>query len=141
VPKTGGLKVSAVYSARSGSTFSLRDTSVDHDRNGLTGNEYLPAGTYTMTTGDEDFTFDYKGGRNGGRGPNYQRLDMRMGYRIRLAGTRTLDAFLDLFNVTNAANFANPATDQRLTATFLRITSTSDESTPRTAQLNVRFGF
>ena len=34
VPKTGGLKVSAVYSARSGLPFSLRDTTFDADRNG-----------------------------------------------------------------------------------------------------------
>jgi hypothetical protein len=141
VPRTGGLKISAVYSARSGLPFSLRDTALDHDRNGLTGNEYLPAGTYTMTTGDKDYTFDYEGGRNGGRGPNYQRLDVRTGYRFQLGGGRTLDAFLDVFNVTNEPNFATPATDRRLSATFLRITSTIDESPTRTAQLNMRFGF
>ena len=54
-------------------------------------------------------TVDYKGGRNGGRGPNYQRLDLRMGYRIRIGGGRTIDAFLDLFNATNEPNFANPS--------------------------------
>ena len=141
VPRTGGLKVSAVFSARSGTTFSLRDTSVDHDRNGFTGNEYLPAGSYTMTTGDEEFTFEYAGGRNGGRGPSYRRLDTRAGYRFRFGGDKTLDLFLDVFNVLDTANFGNPATDRRLSSSFLRITDTSNESTPRTAQLNVRFGF
>jgi hypothetical protein len=141
VPRTGGLKLSAVFSARSGTPFSLRNSAVDHDRNGDTDNEYLPAGPYTMTTGDEDFSFEYAGGRNGGRGPYYRRIDTRAGYRIRLNGGQTLDMFLDVFNLLDTANFDNPATDQRLTATFLRITETSDESTPRTAQLNVRFGF
>ena len=47
MPRTGGLKVSAVYSARSGLPFSLVDTTNDLDRNGLTTNEYLPAGSYT----------------------------------------------------------------------------------------------
>ncbi|MGH9174772.1 MAG: hypothetical protein ACRD1H_10455, partial [Vicinamibacterales bacterium] len=141
VPRTGGLKLSAVYSARSGLPFSLRNTALDHDQNGLTGNEYLPAGSYTYTTGDQDTTFDYKGGRTGGRGPNYQRLDFRAGYRFRLAGGRTLDAFLDLFNATNEPNFGLPGLDRRLTATFLQITSTIDESPTRTAQLNMRFGF
>jgi hypothetical protein len=141
VPKTGGLKLSAVYSARSGLPFSLRDTALDHDRNGDVDNEYLPAGTYTYTTGEKDYSFEYKGGRNGGRGPNYQRLDFRAGYRFRLGNGRTLDAFLDLFNTTNQPNFALPATDRRLTATFLRITSTIDESPTRTAQLNLRYGF
>ncbi len=150
VPKTGGLKVSAVYSARSGLPFSLVDTSLDLDRNGLLTNEYLPAGTYTGA-GADGFTIDYKGGRNGARGHNYQRLDLRMGYRIRLAGGRTLDAFLDLFNATDEPNFANPivavagvgnnSTDRRIAATFVTRTATLNESPTRTAQLNVRYGF
>jgi hypothetical protein len=145
VPKTGGLKLSAVYSARSGLPYSLVDTSLDADRNGLTTNEYLPAGSYSGT-GDGAFTVDYKGGRNGARGPDYQRLDFRAGYRFRLGGGRTLDAFLDLFNATNEPNFANPiaanvSSDRRIPASFLRLTSTIDESPTRTAQINVRFGF
>jgi hypothetical protein len=144
VPRTGGLKLSAVYSARSGSPFSMRNTALDHDQNGLTDNEYLPAGTYTFTAGDETHTVEYKGGRNGGRGPGYQRLDVRAGYRFRLNSGQTIDAFLDVFNALDTVNFDTPGTsnvDQRLAATFLRITETSNESTPRTAQLNVRFGF
>jgi hypothetical protein len=141
VPRTGGLKVSAVYTVRSGTPFSLIDSSVDHDRNGLTANEYLPAGDYTYTTGDKDYPLEYKGGRNGGRGPNFQRLDLRMGYRIRMGNGRTLDAFLDLFNATNEPNFNNPGNDRRITADFLRILSTRDESPTRTAQLNLRYGF
>jgi hypothetical protein len=149
VPRTGGLKVSAVYSARSGTPFTLIDTSVDADRNGITTNEYLPAGSYSGT-GEDAFTVDYKGGRNGARGPNYQRLDFRAGYRFRLGGGRTLDAFLDVFNATNEPNFANPtnvnvnsinAADRRLAGTFLRTTATLDESPTRTAQINIRYGF
>ena len=147
VPRTGGLKLSAVYRARSGTPFSLRNTTFDSDRNGLTANEYLPAGTYTGAGPDATapnaiaYTVDYRGGRNGARGPNYQQLDLRAGYRIRLPGNRTLDAFLDIFNVTNRANFANPAGDQRLGATFLRLVEVSDEGPTRTAQLNFRYGF
>ncbi|MGH9383770.1 MAG: hypothetical protein ACRD2N_05740, partial [Vicinamibacterales bacterium] len=140
VPRTGGLKLSMVYSARSGTPFSLRDTTFDADRNGSTQNEYLPAGTYSGT-GEDAYTVDYKGGRNGGRGPNYQRIDFRAGYRFRLAGGRTVDAFFDLFNATNEPNFANPSVDRRLTATFLKITQTLNVSPTRTAQLNLRFGF
>jgi hypothetical protein len=151
VPRTGGLKVSGVYSARSGTPFTLIDSTLDADRNSFTTNEYLPAGTYSGT-GDDAITVDYKGGRNGARGPNYQRLDLRLGYRFRLPGGRTLDAFLDLFNATNEPNFANPinvttntnnvnASDRRLASTFLKLTQTLDESPTRTAQLNLRFGF
>ena len=145
VPKTGGLKISGVYSARSGLPFSLVDTTFDADRNGLTTNEFLPAGTYSGV-GDEAITVDYKGGRNGARGPNYQRVDLRMGYRFRLAGNRTIDAFLDLFNATNEPNFANPiaannSSDRRIPASYLALTQTLNESPTRTAQLNFRFGF
>jgi hypothetical protein len=139
VPRTGGLKVSAVYSARSGVPFSLTNTTNDLDRNGSTVNEWLAAGTYTGV-GDGAYTVDYKGGRNGARGPNYQRIDFRAGYRFRMANGRTLDAFLDVFNLSNEPNFAVPTGDQRQ-PTFLRITSTIDESPTRTAQINVRYGF
>ena len=147
VPRTGGLKVSGVYRARSGTPFSLRNTTFDHDRNGITANEYLEPGNYTGAGPDASapnaipYSVDYKGGRAGARGPNYQQLDVRAGYRIRLAGGRTLDAFLDIFNLTNKTNFANPAGDQRLPATFLRLVEVSDEGPTRTAQLNFRFGF
>jgi hypothetical protein len=149
VPRTRGLKLSAVYSARSGTPFTLIDSTFDADRNSFVTNEYLPAGSYSVA-GDDVFNVDYKGGRNGGRGPNYQRLDIRAGYRIRLPGARTLDAFLDVFNLTNEPNFANPvnttannvnASDRRLTGTFLRMTQTLNESPTRTAQINVRYGF
>ena len=150
VPRTGGLKLSAVYGARSGTPFSLVNSNLDSDRNGLVTNEYLPAGTYSGV-GPEGFEVEYKGGRNGARGHNYQRLDFRAGYRIRLGSGRTLDAFLDVFNVTNEPNFANPlvnvantainATDLRVTGSFLTRTATIDESPTRTAQINVRFGF
>ncbi|HEY3092531.1 MAG TPA: hypothetical protein VGJ52_05520, partial [Vicinamibacterales bacterium] len=136
---------------RSGTPFTLIDSTFDADRNFFTTNEYLPAGRYTGT-GEDTFDVDYKGGRNGARGPNYQRLDLRAGYRFRIGGGRTLDAFLDVFNLTNEPNFANPinvntntnnvnSADSRLTGTFLRITQTLNESPTRTAQINVRYGF
>ena len=148
VPRTKGLKVSGVYHVRSGTPFSLVDTTYDLDRNGLTTNEYLPAGTYSGI-GQDAITVDYEGGRNGARGPSYASLDLRMGYQFRFAGGRTLNAFVDVFNTTNEPNFANPinfntnmanASDQRLTATFLKLTNLVNGVT-RTFQLNMRYGF
>ncbi len=147
VPRTGGLKLSGVFRARSGTPISLRNTTFDNDRNGSTNNEYLAAGSYTGAGPDASaphiipYTVEYNGGRAGTRGPDYAQFDLRGGYRIRLGGARTLDAFLDVFNVTNRANFANPSVDQRLPATFLRLRDVSDEGPTRTAQLNFRFGF
>jgi hypothetical protein len=140
--------VSGVYHVRSGTPFSLMDTTTDLDRNGLTSNEYLPAGTYSGI-GRDAITVDYKGGRNGAYGPAYASLDLRMGYQFRFGGGRTLNAFVDVFNTTNEPNFANPinfntntanASDQRLTATFLKLTNLVNGVT-RTFQLNVRYGF
>jgi hypothetical protein len=147
VPRTGGLKLSGVFRARSGTPISLRNTTFDNDRNGLTNNEYLAAGTYTGAAPDAaspnsiPYTVEYDGGRAGGRGPGYVQADLRAGYRIQLGGGRTLDAFLDVFNLSNRANFANPLVDQRLPATFLRLLDVSDEGPTRTAQLNIRYGF
>jgi hypothetical protein len=150
VPRTGGLKLSGVFRARSGTPFSLRNTTFDNDRNGSTVNEYLPAGTYTGAAPDANaphaipITVDYKGGRAGGRNPGFAQFDLRAGYRIQLGGGRTLDAFLDVFNLTNRANFAGLGAnqqDQRQPASFLRLLDISDEGPTRTAQINVRFGF
>jgi hypothetical protein len=138
VPRSAGLKISGVLQARSGTPFSLINSTFDRDRNGITTNEYLAPGTYSGT-GNDAVTIDYDGGRNGARGPNYVSLDLRGGYRFGLPGGRSLDASIDVFNVTNRDNFTNPSGDQRLSATFLRLTGVTGAT--RSAQLNVRFGF
>jgi hypothetical protein len=140
VPRTGGLKLSSVFQARSGTPFSLIDTTFDIDQNGITANEYLPAGTY-RGNGEDLWEVEYKGGRNGARGPGYVNWDLRGGYQFRLGGPRTLNVFLDLFNVTNHANFGNPGGDRRQTATFLNLTSMNASAFTRTLQLTMRYGF
>ena len=147
VPRTGGLKLSGVFRARSGTPITLTNTTFDNDRNGLTANEYLAPGTYTGAGPDASaphvipYEVEYAGGRAGARGPGHAQFDLRAGYRLRLGGARTLDLFLDVFNLANRANFANPSTDQRLPATFLRLRDVSDEGPTRTAQINIRYGF
>ena len=41
-------------------------------------------------------------------------LDMRLGYRARLGGRRTLDIFGEVFNLTDRANFTNPGGNRRV---------------------------
>jgi hypothetical protein len=146
VPRTRGLRVSSVYQVRSGTPFSLIDSTNDLDRNGQTANEYLPAGTYRGNATDA-YEVDYKGGRNGARGPAYASMDIRAGYVFRLPGNRTLNAFADVFNATNEPNFASPSgatgivgTDRRIAATFLNLRGLVNGVT-RTFQLNMRLGF
>jgi hypothetical protein len=104
-----------------------------------------PPGTYSGV-GPDSITVDYKGGRNGTRGPDHQRLDFRARYRFRLPGGRTLDALFDLFNAANepnlaSSNTANTSSDRRVSASFLVLTRVVDGSPTRTAQINLRFGF
>jgi hypothetical protein len=146
VPRTGGLTVSWVARALSGLPFTLIDSTTDADRNGILF-DMLPAGSYSGT-GLNAITVDYDGTRNGAYGPRFFQLDTRIGYRLGLAGQRTLDVFGEVFNVTNRANFDNPITnvlthpaaDRRLT-NFLQLATLRPGAVPRTGQFGVRLGF
>jgi hypothetical protein len=139
IPKTGGLNFSWVARALSGTPFSLTNNNIDPDRNG-TFAEPLPAGDYSGT-GDDAYTVkSYKAERNGAYGPGFFQADLRAGYRFALGGGRRLNAFMDVFNVTNRVNFANPSGNQA-NPTFLVRTAYSTSYTPRKLQLGVRFEF
>lgn len=138
VPRTKGLKLSGVVQYRSAAPFTLTNTNFDLDRNGSTANEFLPAGTYSGT-GPDAITVEFDGGRNGARVPGYFRIDLRAGYRFRMARGRSLDAFVDVFNATDHVNYGTPAGDQRSSSTFLVRRTTI--SPVRTAQLNLRYAF
>ncbi len=137
VPRTGGLTVSWVARTLSGTPFTLFDGNIDPDRNGSQA-EPLAAGSYSGT-GDLAFAVDAEGKRNGAYGPTFFKLDLRTGYRFNLQG-RTIDAFVEVFNVTNRTNFSNPS-GNLASPNFLVLTGTSTSSTPRLVQLGARFGF
>jgi hypothetical protein len=137
VPRTGGLTVGAVVRALSGRPFTVLDTNVDADRNGVLFDP-LPPGTYSGT-GSNAFTVENAGGRNGARGPSFFQADVRLGYRFRF-GQRRLEVFGEVFNLTNRANFELAAADRRSTD-FLTYTALRAGAVPRTGQLGVRFTF
>jgi hypothetical protein len=64
IPRTGGLNVSWVVRALSGSPFSLTNNTIDQDRNG-TFAEPLPAGDYTGVGADPYTVKGYESKRNG----------------------------------------------------------------------------
>jgi hypothetical protein len=110
----------------------------------------LPAGTYSGAVSNPNaITVENKGGINGARGPNYIMSSMRAGYRFKLPGNRSLQAHVDVFNVTNRANFNNPtatsggvtSADRRDTATFLILRSIRGGGPTRTAQFNLKYSF
>jgi hypothetical protein len=138
VPRTGGLSVSWVARALSGSPFTIFNSTIDADRNG-TLTDPLPAGTYSGT-GANTISVESEDGRNGAYGPGFFKLDLRLGYRFHFGNQRSLDVFGEIFNVTDRDNFANPSGDQA-SANFLRLTALSTSTTPRTGQFGVRFGF
>ena len=139
VPRTGGLNVSWVARALSGSPFSLTNANVDADRNG-TQAEPLPEGSYSGNGTDAYSVKNYKSQRNGAYGPGFFELDTRLGYRFSLSNRRRVEAFVDLFNLTNRTNFANP-TGNQASGQFLLLTGYSTSYTPRKVQVGARLEF
>jgi hypothetical protein len=139
VPRTGGLTVSGIVRALSGSPFSLFDNNVDPDRNG-SQSEPLAAGRYTGTGEDAYTVENYESRRNGAYGPGFFTADMRLGYRVTLPGARRLDVSVDAFNLTNRVNYANPSGNSA-SPLFLVLTGYSTSYTPRKIQVGFRFAF
>jgi hypothetical protein len=145
IPKTGGATLATVVRYMTGAPFTIFDSGIDADRNGEP-NDPLPAGTYSGTAPNAMVNVTNKGGRNGAYGPDYLQVDLRAGWRRRIA-KNTLEFFVDVYNITNRTNFENPVqtvagADRRLTATFLVPTLLRGGSGfPRQAQLGVRYTF
>jgi len=152
IPKTGGIMLSSTARYMSGAPFTIYDSSIDADRNGELIDP-VPAGTYSGTAPDSMKNVKYKGGRNGGIGPDYFQVDVRAGWRRRINQERALELFLDIYNITNRANFENPSTsvsgmnlpgstDRRLPATYLVLTNLrGGGGFPRQALMGARFSF
>jgi hypothetical protein len=135
VPHTRGLRFSAITRYTSGAAFTISDSSVDANRNGIL-TDPLPAGTYSGT-GDHAITVESKGGINGARLPSVFNLDARLGYRFRAGKNRTFEAYADILNATNFVAFGGISGDRRL-AEFLRPTSAG---AARALQIGARFAF
>ena len=149
IPKTGGIMLSSTTRYMSGAPFTIYDSSIDANRNGELVDP-VPAGTYSGTATDSMKDVKNKGGRNGAIGPDYFQVDVRAGWRRRIADQRALELFLDIFNITNRANFDNPttsnvpggSTDRRLPATYLVLTNLrGGGGFPRQALMGLRFSF
>jgi hypothetical protein len=143
VPKTRGFVVSTVVRALTGTPFTLLDTRVDPDRNGILFDP-LPAGTYdatrTFPNGETlDFNVENQGGRNGARLPDFFSVDLRLAYKFNFTERVNAGFTFEAFNLTNRTNY-----DELLV--------TGDISNPnfliplgakplRTLQLGFRLGF
>ncbi len=108
----------------SGAPFTIFNSNIDVDQNG----ELIdpsPAATYSGSQAGATLmtNVENKGGRNGAIGPDYFQLDLRAGWRGRIRSAQAVEVFLDIFNITNRANFDNPSGDERVTSTFLVLTT------------------
>ncbi len=145
IPRTRGLGLSGTLRMLSGQPFTIQDDTLDTDLNRINF-QPLPAGTYNAFPAAGPHVMkdvESEGGRNGAYGPGFVQLDLRASYKIRFGGTRVLDTFVDVFNVTNRANFANPASgNRRLQSDFLRLNALAGGTGfPRQVQLGLRFAF
>jgi hypothetical protein len=141
LPRTRGLTLSSTIRYMGGAPFTIFDSNIDANRNGEL-NDPLPAGTYSGTALNAMQNVKSTGGRNGARGPDYFQIDVRAGWRSRLARGHALDVFLDIFNVSNRANWNNPSGDRRTAATFLRLVNLRGGSGfPRQANFGMRYSF
>ena len=139
MPRTHGLNVSWVARALSGNPFSLLNGAVDPDLNGIQA-EPLAAGEYTGNGRNAYTVKGYRSERNGARGPGFFNLDMRIGYRLPLPGTRRIEIAADLFNLTNRTNFAVP-TGNQTSPQFLLLTGYSTSYAPWKLQVGARVQF
>ena len=144
LPKTHGVTLSSTVRYMSASPFTIYNSNIDVNRNG----ELIdpsPAGSYSGTALNAMQNVENKGGRNGARGPDYFQVDLRAGWRGHLRRQRSLELFLDMFNITNRVNWDNPAVanaDERLSTAFLRLTTLRGGSGfPRQANFGIRFEF
>jgi hypothetical protein len=142
IPHTKGLNISGVWQYNSGTPYTLTDSNTDPNRNG-NFEEPLPAGTYSGVASNVNaITVENKGGFNGVRGPDFQIASLRAAYQFRLPhNAQKIRAYVDVFNITNHANFNNPTGDRRDAATFLIYRSIRNGGPTRTAQFNIRYEF
>ena len=139
VPWIRGLFGAAVLRVSSGTPFTIHNSNIDANQNGVAVDPVAP-GEY-CGVGENAICVDNAGGRNGAIGPGYRNLDLRAGYRVRNVGRgKTMDLFLEAFNVGNAPNFSNPQGDQR-NAQFLVPNQLQGGGFPQQFQIGVRYGF
>ena len=143
VPKTGGMTLATTTRYMSGSPFTIYNSNIDVNRNGQL-DDPSPAGTYSGTGPNAMKDLKNEGGRFGARGPDYFQVDIRAGWRRRIQ-ERTLEFFVDVFNLTNRTNWDNPLvanSDERLPRTFLTLTNLRGGSGfPRSVQFGSRIAF
>ena len=143
MPHTKGLNLSGVWQYNSGTPFTITDSNTDPNRNGVF-EEPLAAGTYSgAATNVNAITVENTAASTARAAQLLARQHPRAVpvQAAREAATAASGRYVDIFNVTNRANFNNPTADRRDAATFLILRSIRNGGPSRTAQFNVRYDF
>jgi outer membrane receptor protein involved in Fe transport len=143
VPKTRGLIVSTVIRALSGIPFTIFNSRIDANQNGINVDPLAP-GFYSnfrvYPNGERlDFAELNNGGINGARLPGFLSIDLRLAYKFRFNERVNAGFTFEVFNVANRTNFdENTVSGDISNAAFLVPTVAKP---PRTLQLGFRVAF
>ena len=143
IPRTRGLIVSAIFRALSGTPFTIINSTIDANQNGINFDP-LAAGDYTNTrtfANGETLTFNVnnKGGFNGARLPGFMQVDLRLAYKFKFTERVNAGFTFEVFNLTNRTNYDElTVSGDRSQSTFL---IPSVAKPPRTLQLGFRVAF
>ena len=143
VPHTRGLILSTIIRALSGTPFTIFDSTVDTNQNGI-NLDPLPAGAFnnfrTFANGETlNFAVDNKGGINGARLPGFFSVDLRAAYKFNFNERVNAGFTFEVFNLANRTNYdENSVSGNTSQSTFL-IPSVAKPA--RTLQLGFRVAF
>lgn len=109
VPKTRGLIVSTIIRALSGTPFTIFNSQIDANQNGINVDP-LAAGTFTnsglFANGERlNFSVDNKGGINGARLPGFFSVDLRLAYKFKFTERVNAGFTFEAFNLANRVNY------------------------------------
>jgi len=143
VPRTKGLVVSAVIRALSGTPFTILNSTVDTNQNGINFDP-LAAGTFTnsrtFANGETlNFSADNKGGFNGARLPGFFSVDLRLAYKFNLTERVNAGFTFEVFNLANRTNYDELTVSGDTSQSTFLIPSVAKP--PRTLQLGFRVAF
>ena len=156
----GGWQASGVVRLTAGTPFTVSQTALDLDFDGFaegrpvlldpsilgrkindpaTSKELLPLSAFRpYAAGD---SLDSVVGRNTFFGDGLQMMDLGLYKNFVLGGAKSFSVRVEVFNVFNAVQYAYPAVNISIPATFGTITANNGLYLPRTLQLGFRFRY
>jgi hypothetical protein len=143
VPRTRGLVVSTIVRALSGTPFTIFDSRIDANQNGI-NLDPLPAGTFTnsrtFANGETlNFEVENNGGINGARLPGFFSVDLRLAYKFNFTERVNAGFTFEVFNLTNRTNYDELTVSGNTSQSTLLIPSVAKPA--RALQLGFRVAF